>query len=190
MCDAETGVDYALVVSSNSGLWSYVVGDTVTLIDRSPPRVLVTGRTSWMLSVFGEHVIGAELDQAVAHAANSLGVQVADYAVGAMFPDAASGKGGHWFLVEATGEPDAERFAAALDERLAALNEDYAAHRGGDFGMHGPRVTFLPSGSFTEWMRARGKLGGQNKVPRVISDPALLESLAAYASAGFTERLR
>lgn len=180
--DAAPGVEYALVVSTNSGLWSYVVGDTVVLTGLAPPRVLVTGRTSWMLSVFGEHVIGAELDQAVTHAASRLGVGVAEYAVGAVFPDGNSGKGGHWFLVEADHPADAGRFAAALDEKLAALNEDYAAHRGGGFGMLPPCVTFLPPGSFTGWMRARGKLGGQNKVPRVINDPALLESLAAYAA--------
>jgi GH3 auxin-responsive promoter len=180
--DAETGVDYALVVTTNAGLWSYIVGDTVVLTDRNPPRVRVSGRTAWMLSVFGEHVIGSELDAAVVRAAGALGVAVSEYAVGAVFPDAASGKGGHWFLVEASGTPDAQHFAAVLDTTLSALNEDYAAHRGGGFGMHAPRVTFVPPGSFTAWMRTRGKLGGQNKVPRVILDPALLESLAAYAA--------
>lgn len=180
--NAEIGRDYALAVSSNAGLFAYLLGDTLRLVDRDPPRLLVTGRTAWMLSVFGEHVIGSELDQAVAAGAHAQGVRVVEYAVGGHFPDPASGRGGHLFLVEFEGTPDVPAFAAALDARLAALNEDYAAHRAGGFGMLAPQVRCLPPGGFAAWMAARHRLGGQNKVPRVIHDPALLASLAALAA--------
>lgn len=183
IADAEPGVEYALVVSSNAGLWSYVVGDTVTLVDRAPPRVLVTGRTAWSLSVAGEHLVGAELDAGIAAAAGAVGGLVADYAAAPLPLDAADHRVGHLFVVELSGgAADPARFATALDAELTRRNADYAAHRQGDFGMRPPRVVFAPPGCFAAWMAARGKLGGQNKAPRVISDPALLDSLLRMAA--------
>jgi hypothetical protein len=181
IANADLGVEYALVVSSNAGLWSYVVGDTVMLVDKNPPRVLVTGRTSWSLSIVGEHLIGAELDDGVATAARASGVTVADYAAAGLPPDAADARAGHLFVVELTvgDQGDATKFARALDRRLAALNADYAAHRADDVGMRPPSVRLVPSGTFAAWMAARGKLGGQNKVPRVIGDPAMVADLLA-----------
>lgn len=179
---AETGVEYALVVTTNAGLWSYVIGDTVTLVDRDPPRLLVTGRTSWSLSVVGEHLIGAELDAGVSAAAHAIGATVADYAAAALHPDAQDQRAGHVFIVElsGTGAGDAAAFARVLDATLAEANEDYAAHRANDVGMRPPRVRLVPAGTFAAWMASRGKLGGQNKVPRVIADPVLLQDLLTF----------
>jgi len=179
IADAELGVEYALVVSSNAGLWSYVIGDTVTLIERRPARLRVTGRTAWSLSVAGEHLIGAELDAAMAAAAAQLGRRVADYAAVAVPPDARDSRGGHLFAVELDAPADAPAFGRALDAALAAANADYAAHRAGGFGLRPPELRLLPPGSFTRWMAARGKLGGQNKVPRVVADAALMAALLA-----------
>ena len=182
--NAEAGVEYALVVSSNAGLWSYVLGDTVTLTDLAPPRLLVTGRTSWSLSVVGEHLIGHELDAGVAAAARASGAHVADYVAAGVPPDAADARAGHLFVVElAPGEaPDAAAFARALDAELARRNEDYAAHRQGDVGMRPPRVEFAPPGSFAGWMASRGKRGGQNKVPRVMADAGMLRGLLGFVA--------
>jgi hypothetical protein len=183
IADAEIGVDYALLLSSNAGLWSYVIGDTVMLTGRDPPRLLVTGRTSWSLSVAGEHLVGAELDAAVAAAAAALGGRVADYACAALPPDAADPRGGHVFIVELDGAAaDATAFAAALDGELLRGNADYAAHRSGGYGLRDPAVLLVPPGTFAAWMRKRGKLGGQNKVPRVIANPALLADLQRFAA--------
>jgi hypothetical protein len=181
---AEVGVEYALIVTTHAGLWSYIVGDTVTLVDRDPPRVLVTGRTSWSLSVAGEHLIGAELDAGVAAAALATGAAVRDYVAAAIGPDADDPRAGHLYLVELDTHGDPQRFAAALDAKLASMNADYAAHRGGDTGMRPPCVRFVRPGGFASWMRSRGKFGGQNKVPRVITDPALLASLLAAIDDG------
>jgi hypothetical protein len=180
---AEPGVDYALVLSTNAGLWSYVVGDTVTLTERNPPRLLITGRTAFTLSAFGEHVSAHELDAATAEAASALGATVTDYAAAALFPTAQRARGGHVFVVELSAQPEGAeaRFGEALDAALARRNADYADHRRGDFGMAPPRIVLVPPGGFAEWMRRRGKLGGQNKVPRVISDPALLADLLHFA---------
>ncbi len=182
IADAELGVDYAIVLSTNAGLWSYVLGDTVTLVGRDPPRLLVTGRVGWSLSVAGEHLVGQELDAGMAEAAAAVGGSVADYAAAALPPDAADTRGGHLFIVELDSVPAerAQNFGAALDAALARLNADYAAHRHGGYGMRDPRIVLVPPGTFAAWMRARGKLGGQNKVPRVISDPALRDALRAF----------
>ncbi len=186
LATAETGIEYALVLSSNAGLWSYVIGDTVLLTDRDPPRLLVTGRTAFTLSAFGEHLSAFELDQATAEAARAIGATVTDYAAAPLFPAPDRARGGHVFVVELSRAADGDqaRFGAGLDAALARLNADYADHRRGDFGMAPPRIVLVPPGAFAEWMRRRGKLGGQNKVPRVINDAALLAHLLRSVGAG------
>ncbi len=183
LATAEPGVEYALVLSSNAGLWSYVVGDTVALTGRHPPRLLVTGRTAFTLSAFGEHLIVQELDQATTEAARALGSAVSDYAAGALYPGEAQARGGHLFIVELTPPAHGQesRFAEVLDAALSRLNADYATHRQGGFGMSPPEVILAHPGTFAAWMRRRGKLGGQNKVPRVINDAPLLAELRAFA---------
>lgn len=169
--NAETGVNYAIVLTTCAGLWSYVIGDTIRLTGLKPPRLAVTGRTSYGLSAFGEHLIGEEIDKAVAAAADAVGSVIADYMVGPVFPK--NGLGHHLYLVEFTAPLPARAagtFAARLDDTLKALNVDYAEHRAGGFGMDAPQVRFVAPGGFAAWMKARGKLGGQNKVPRVIAD--------------------
>jgi hypothetical protein len=174
---AQPGVDYAVVVTTASGLWSYVLGDTVMFDRLDPPRLRVTGRTGWSLSIVGEHVTGGELDKAVAIAARESGVLVQDYAAAPLPPDASDPRGGHLLLIEFASSPPIDRFARAFDTALAAGNADYAAHRAGDYGMRPPQMRIVPPGGFEAWMAARGKLGGQHKVPRVINDTALLGSL-------------
>jgi len=182
IANAETGVNYALIVSSNAGLWAYRLGDTVTLLTLDPPRLLITGRTAYMLSAFGEHLIGREIDDAIAEAAAASATGVADYAVGVIYPHPGEPRGGHLFIVEpAGGTADPAAFAATLDAALKRQNEDYTAHRAGDVAMLPPRVHFAASGTFAEWMRRRGRLGGQNKVPRIINDAMLFADLRGFA---------
>jgi hypothetical protein len=174
----ETGVDYAVVVSSCAGLFGYVLGDTVRFVERAPaPRLLVTGRISYSLSAFGEHLDGAEIDAAAMAAAREAGVAIAEYCVGPVFGDAT---GHHLWLVEPVALAPAGaagRMADALDAALRAENDDYRAHRNGrQLGM--PEVALLPPGAFADWMRAEGRLGGQHKVPRVVADPERFEAMA------------
>lgn len=185
LASIETGVDYAVVVSTCAGAWAYVLGDTVRFIDRDPPRLLITGRTSYRLSMFGEHVIGEQIEQAICLAANAIDAQVADYCAGAIFPH--SGKVGmHLYIIEfAEGIPCPDRmdlFSRTLDQSLAASNADYREHRAGDFGLRPPRVDAVPPGTFAAWMRSRGRLGGQHKVPRIINDAKLFTSLRNFAA--------
>jgi hypothetical protein len=181
LADAETGINYAIVLSTCAGLWSYVLGDTVELLDRAPPRIRITGRTSFMLSAFGEHLIAVEVENAVTAAAEEIGARIVDYAVGAVFPAGADAKGGHVFVVEfhdaEPGPAARARFIEAVDRRLAETNEDYRAHRA---GMLAPRLEVAKPGTFFAWMKRRGQLGGQHKVPRIINDTELLEDLRDF----------
>ncbi len=177
----ETGVNYAVVLSSPAGLFGYVLGDTVRFVSLDPPRILITGRTATSLSAFGEHLIEEEIQTAVTEASAALDLSVPDFAVGALFPQGAEKRGRHLYVVEFAGtRPDDRQlshFAGMVDEILCRMNDDYCAHRESDLQMLPPKVLAAPSGSFVAWMKARGKLGGQNKVPRVINDEALFQSL-------------
>ena len=184
IADAEPGVNYALVLSSCAGLWGYVLGDTVELIAGDAPRVKVTGRTSYMLSAFGEHLIASEVEAAVSAAAGEIGASVNDWSVGPVFPAQTGALGGHLYIVEfaevgiSAGQLIA--FTARLDRDLCTTNEDYAAHRAEGFGMKPPEIQSVPPGTFAAWMKSRGQLGGQHKVPRIIMDQDLFTNLRGF----------
>jgi hypothetical protein len=184
LATAELGVDYALVLSNCAGAWSYVLGDTVKLINRTPPRLVITGRTSYMLSAFGEHLDDAEIERAVADAAERIGCSVSDYAVGPVYPEGPGALGRHLYLVEfADRVPEAPAlaaFAEALDKALLAENDDYRAHRSGGFGLAAPELRALVPGTFAAWMKERGKLGGQHKVPRIVTDAKLFQAMCEF----------
>lgn len=173
----ETGVDYAIALSSCAGLYAYLIGDTVRFVDRDPPRLKITGRTSYMLSAFGEHLIGSEMDRAINEAAAAQNVQIIEYSVGPVLSDSAGGRGGHVWLVETKGAADANRLAMDIDRILSDINDDYRAHRSDGTGMNAPEVRLQPNDSFSRWMASKGKLGGQHKVPRVINNASKFRSM-------------
>jgi hypothetical protein len=161
-------VQYAVVITSCAGVWSYLIGDTVAFESRIPPLIRFTGRTKYFLSAFGEHLISEECEKAIAHAARLTGVDALDFHVGPVFPDDPRKPGHHLYLVQfADHLPDLKQFATELDAELGRANEDYVAHRIGDLTMLLPEVRAVRRGGFEEWMKARGKYGGQNKVPRM-----------------------
>jgi hypothetical protein len=178
----ETGVDYAIVVTSAAGLWAYRLGDVVRFVDRDPPRLLVMGRTSYMMSATGEHLIDDELEEAIAAAATAIGETVTDFSVGARYPQGPGEVCTHVYVVEFASlprGPAAETFARVVDEALCATNADYRAHRPGSLG--GPSIEVAHPGTFAAWMKRRGKFGGQHKVPRVINDTDLFDDLLAFS---------
>ena len=184
---AEKDVNYGVVLSTCAGIWGYIVGDTVRFVELDPPRIVVTGRTSYTLSAFGEHLIAEEVDTSIARAAEAVGSRINDYAVGALFPEREGDLGRHLFVVEFAEDEAVEgrlaTFAQVLDQTLAELNDDYRVHRQGDFAMRGPRVHAVKPGTFAAWMKQRGQLGDQHKVPRIINDQDLFQNLQAFVGA-------
>ena len=171
--DVQLDTDYALLVTSCAGLWSYVLGDLVRFVDLDTPRILVAGRVSQTLSTFGEHVTGEQLDIAVATAARRLGLHVNDYAVAPIFSDQRA-VGHHRYVIETTDEPETD-VGALIDESLADQNADYRTKRLNDIAISTPDVRYVPTGAFAAWMNANGKAGGQHKVPRVTTPERLEE---------------
>jgi hypothetical protein len=179
----ELGVNYAVVLSTCAGLWSYVLGDTVIFERRSPPLLRFSGRTRYFLSAFGEHLISEEVERAVAEAARATSCAVVDFHVGPVFPEDSAKPGRHRYLVEFAGPaPELATFTARLDEVLCRLNEDYQAHRQGDLTMLPPEIVPVPPGGFADWMRSKGKLGGQHKVPRMDNSGAVTAELTRFFS--------
>ncbi len=182
----EPGLDYAIVLTTCAGLWGYLIGDVVRFVSTRPPRLLITGRTSYMLSSFGEHLTGELVETCVLAAARSQGLDVAEFAVGTQFGQGRGEWGRHAYVVEFVGAiPDPARLQAfrdAVDHELAIRNEDYDERRKVPTGLKEPVVEAMPPGGFALWLKSRGRLGGQNKVPRVIADQALLQGLRDFAA--------
>jgi hypothetical protein len=179
--DLEPGVHYAIILTTCAGLWSYVLGDTICFEKRDPPLLRLTGRTSYFLSAFGEHLINEEIERAVATAAEAAHVDVVDFHVGPMFSEQVGVAGRHRYLIEFARMPrDLDRFRAELDAVLCRTNEDYAAHRQGDLAMRAPEVCPVRRGGFADWMRSKGKLGGQHKVPRIDNSGELTGELSRW----------
>jgi hypothetical protein len=174
VADVVPEVQYAVVLTTCAGLWGYVLGDTVRFERRDPPLLRFTGRTRQFLSAFGEHLIGEEVERAVALAAAAVGADVTDFHAGPVFPDAPSAPGRHRYLIEFA------RLVRELDGALCRLNEDYRAHRSGDLSLRAPEVIAVPRGGFADWMRSRGQLGGQHKVPRLDNTGRLAEELTRW----------
>jgi hypothetical protein len=185
VADLEIGVQYAVVLTTCAGLWSYVLGDTICFERREPPLLRFTGRTRYFLSSFGEHLISEEVEKAIALAASAAGVAVVEFHVGPLFPVTPDLPGRHrWFVefAETIGPETLVRFALELDAALGRLNEDYLAHRDGDLAMRAPQVLPVRRGGFADWMRSRGRLGGQNKVPRMDNSGRITEELTRFFS--------
>ncbi len=181
VADVEIGVQYAIVMTTCAGLWSYVVGDTVAFERRDPPLFRFTGRTKYFLSAFGEHLINEEVEKAVTTAAYATNAAVVDFHVGPLFPVQPSELGRHLYLVEFARVPvDLTQFRSELDTTLCRINDDYRAHRNGGTGMAPPEIRPVPPGAFADWMRAHGKLGGQHKLPRMDNSGELTRQMAGW----------
>jgi phospholipid N-methyltransferase len=164
---AQPGVNYAIVVSTCAGMWVHLVGDTIRFETLTPPLFTFTGRTRYSLSAFGEHLINEEVEAAIAFSLAGTGSVVRDWHFGPVF---SAPTGYHLLVIEFVSEPaDLARFRAVFDQHLADHNADYHAHRSPGAGLPAPAVAVANPGAFEAWMRSKGKLGGQHKVPRMDS---------------------
>ena len=183
VADVQTGKNYAIVVTNNSGLYSYVLGDTVRFVDLDPLRLVVTGRITNFLSAFGEHLIIEEAEDAIAYACERTDAMIEEYTVAPFFQSNPAKLPYHQWLIEFKKEPAImDEFIGYIDRRLREKNADYDTHRGRDISIGRPRVTVLRKGTFYDWMESEGKLGGQHKVPRLKNDRSIAERLLAVGS--------
>lgn len=180
LAEVVVGVQYAVVVTSCAGVWSYLLGDTICFESTSPPLLRFTGRTKYFLSAFGEHLISEELEKAVACACNETGAEVHDFHVGPVFPVTPNQPGYHLYLIEFRKPPkELDRFSMIVDRTLCELNEDYDAHRKGDLTMLKPQIQRVKEGGFEKWMMHRkgGELSVQHKVPRMDNSGELTSQI-------------
>jgi GH3 auxin-responsive promoter len=177
--DVEIGRHYALVINTNGGLWRYLLGDTIQFTGKLPYRIRVSGRLKHFINAFGEEVIVDNSDKAISIASKKTGSIVNDYTAAPIY-FTELGNGAHEWLIEFEKEPESlDHFTYALDSALKSLNSDYEAKRYKDIALRMPLVKSLPKGLFSEWLRSKGKLGGQHKVPRLSNDRKHLEEILA-----------
>ena len=176
----ELGVNYAMVISTNSGLWRYKIGDTVRFTCLSPYRVKISGRTKHFINAFGEELIIENAEQAIARACRLTDAEMKDYTAAPVYMDGGK-RGSHEWVVEFSKAPkDLCTFAAVLDQTLREINSDYDAKRSYDLVLGPPVVHVAPQGTFYGWMRSRGKLGGQHKVPRLSNHREFIDGVLAH----------
>lgn len=176
--DAEIGINYALVISSNAGLWRYILGDTIQFTNTLPYRFKITGRTKSFINAFGEELIVDNAEVAMAKACEKHHAQVKEYTAAPVFMGEDNANGAHEWIVEFEREPsDLAQFSADLDVFLREINSDYDAKRSFDFVLRAPIVRIAPSGTFDTWLRQNDKLGGQHKIPRLMNDRSILEQI-------------
>lgn len=180
--EVEIDRSYAVIISTNAGLWRYLIGDTIRFTCLNPFRFHISGRTKHFINAFGEELIIENAEGALQTACLATGATIRDYTAGPVFLTAGT-KGGHEWLIEYEHKPnDQALFNKLLDEKLRELNSDYDAKRQKDLALVAPMVHVMPDGTFYTWMKKRGKLGGQNKVPRLANDRKFLEDILAFVS--------
>ncbi len=169
--------NYAVVITTNSGLWRYMIGDTVRFTSLSPYRIRVTGRTKHHINVFGEELMVENTDMAIAKTSSQLNCEVKDYTVAPIFMKERE-KGAHEWMIEFKKHPeDIIAFQKALDENLQSLNSDYEAKRYNNMTLNPLKVNIAREDLFYNWLKEQDKLGGQHKIPRLSNDRDYLEQL-------------
>ena len=177
--DVKVGVNYAMLVNSNAGLWGYNIGDTVKFLSVNPYRLVVTGRTKQFISAFGEHVIGEEVEYSLMKAAEQEGVKITEFTVAPMIQKS-EGRSYHEWFVEFENKPqDMKSFCLKVDNNLRARNIYYNDLIAGNI-LQPLRIRAVRKNGFIEYMKSVGKLGGQNKVPRLSNDRQLVDDLVPY----------
>jgi hypothetical protein len=179
--EVEKGVNYAIIISTNGGLWRYIMGDTIVFSCLDPYKFRISGRTKHFINVFGEEVIVDNADKALESACKATGSVITEYTAGPVFINTTS-KGSHEWIIEFEREPsDLNQFVHILDDALKSANSDYEAKRFKDLNLVIPVVRSVPKGTFNKWLKAKNKLGGQNKVPRLSNTREYIEDLYAIA---------
>ncbi len=175
--DVETGRNYAMVITTSCGLWRYMIGDTVEFTSKRPYKFIITGRTKYFINAFGEELIMDNAEKGLAYACEQTGAQVLEYTAAPVYMDE-NAKCRHQWLIEFSKEPDdLGHFAQALDEKLQEVNSDYEAKRSHNITLQHLEVVKARPGLFNDWLKQKGRLGGQHKVPRLSNSRKNMDEL-------------
>lgn len=173
----EKGKNYAMVISTSCGLWRYLIGDTVMFTSTNPYKFIITGRTKHFINAFGEELIVDNAEQGLFYACEQTGAEIREYTAAPVFMDGAA-KCRHQWLIEFAHEPeDLNLFATLLDKRLQEVNSDYEAKRYKDITLQPLEIVKARQGLFNDWLRLKGKLGGQHKIPRLSNNRDIIEQM-------------
>lgn len=185
----KTGVNYAMVISTTCGLWRYIIGDTVKFVSTNPYKFIITGRTKHFINAFGEELIVDNAEQGLAHACQKTGAEVLEYTAAPVFMDG-NAKCRHQWIIEFAKEPEnLDTFADLLDKKLQEINSDYEAKRYKDITLQHLEITKAPKNLFNDWLKGKGKLGGQHKVPRLSNNRKTIEELLEIINKGEQENI-
>lgn len=177
LAEVELEKNYAMVISTNAGLWRYMIGDTIKFTSKYPYRLKITGRTKHFINAFGEEVIIDNAEKALSKACLETNALVKDYTACPIYFDKDE-PGAHEWIIEFEKQPkEFERFIDILDNTLREVNSDYDAKRFKDMALKRPKVHIAPQGLFYDWLKAKGKLGGQHKVPRLANERVYVDEL-------------
>ena len=186
LSNVEVGKNYAMVISTNSGLWRYLIGDTVRFTSTSPYRIKISGRTKHFINAFGEELIVENAEQAITLACEKTAAIIDNFTAGPIYLESTS-KGGHEWIIEFAKPPaDLNEFTQLLDSNLKQLNSDYEAKRQHDLALVAPKIHSAPRGTFYNWLKSKNKLGGQHKVPRLSNDRTYLDDILKQVYADST----
>ena len=175
----ETGKNYAMVISTSCGLWRYEIGDTIQFTSTNPYKFIISGRTKHFINAFGEELIVDNAEQGLAYACEQTGAEVLEYTAAPVFMDA-NAKCRHQWLIEFSKRPqDIQQFSDLLDKHLQEINSDYEAKRYKDITLQHLEIVEARQNLFNDWLKLRGKLGGQHKVPRLSNSRETIEQLLA-----------
>lgn len=184
LVEVEVGKTYALVISTLGGLYRYIIGDTIRFTQRNPYKFIIVGRTTSYINAFGEELMVCNADEALAQVCEEQHASIAEYTAAPYF-DASTGKGRHDWLIEFSQAPqDLELFAQRLHEKLRQINSDYDAKSSPGMTLQPLKIYPAPQGTFTRYLQEQGKLGGQNKVPRLRNDRELFDALMHLSTQG------
>ena len=175
--EVKTGINYVLVISTNAGLWRYVLGDLVQFTSLNPYRIIVSGRTTHFINAFGEELIVDNAEKALHKACSQTNAIVSEYTAAPVYLESDT-KATHEWLIEFKQNPsDMELFTNVLDNELKKCNSDYEAKRSEDILLQRPIVRSIPQGTFIQWLASREKLGGQYKITRLSNDRKIVEEI-------------
>jgi hypothetical protein len=177
LSEVKKNIDYALIITTNSGLWRYLIGDTIKFTSLNPYRIKITGRTKHHINVFGEELIIENAEDALKLACEKTNANVKEYTVGPIFMEGKK-NGGHQWVIEFEKKPKSmDYFTEILDNALKSINSDYEAKRYNSMALAMPKIHVAREGLFYDWLKKKGKLGGQHKIPRLSNSRDFVEEL-------------